>query len=115
MTVQLRFFLILFSILFFLFVLLNIKKSKMSLDMASLWVIWSLGVILIAFFPELISWLSSILGIIAPMNTIFLVMIFLLYSLVFFAYVKISLLEDKLKNLIQRIGMEENEKHHEEK
>lgn len=113
MSIQLRFFLILFSILFFFFVLLNIKKSKMSLDSASLWVLWSLGVILIAFFPEIITWISHILGIAAPMNTVFLVMIFLLYVLVFFSYVKLSLLEDKLKNLIQRLGIEENEKHHE--
>lgn len=115
MSIQLRFFLILFSVLFFVFVLLYIRKSKMSLDSASLWVLWSLGVVFIAFFPEIITWLSHILGIAAPMNTIFLVMIFLLYALVFFAYVKMSLTEEKLKNLIQRLGIEENENRNEKK
>lgn len=113
MSLQLRFFLILFSILFFSFVLMYIRKSKMSLDSAALWVLWSLGVVFIAFFPEIITWISHILGIAAPINSVFLIMIFLLYALVFFAYIKVSLLEEKLKNLIQKLGMEE-EKHRNE-
>ena len=85
----------------------------MSLDSAALWVLWSLGVVFIAFFPEIITWISHILGIAAPINSVFLIMIFLLYALVFFAYIKVSLLEEKLKNLIQKLGMEE-EKHRNE-
>ena len=110
MSTQLRLFLIAFSILFFLFILIFIKKSKMSIESASLWVIWSLCVVLISFFPELITWLSHILGIAAEMNTVFLVMIFLLYCLVFYLYVRVSVVEDKLTRLIQKIGIEDHEK-----
>ena len=110
MSLQLRLFLIIFSILFFIFILFFIRKSKMSIESASLWVIWSLGIILIAFFPELITWLSRVLGIVAEMNTVFLVMIFLLYCLVFYLYVRVSIVEDKLTRLIQKIGIEDHEK-----
>ena len=113
MSLQLRFFLIIFSILFFAFVIFYIRKSKMTLDSAALWVLWSLGVVFIAFFPEIITRISHILGIAAPINTVFLIMTFLLYVLVFFAYIKLSLVEEKLKNLIQKLGLEEEKKRNE--
>ncbi len=105
MQIQLRLLLILGSIGFFMYILRFIKKSKMSLNMASIWIVWGVGVILIAFFPEIITWLGGLMGIYSQLNTIFFVMLAILYMLVFYLFVKISILEEKLKNLIQSVGI----------
>lgn len=77
----------------------------MSLNMASIWIVWGVGVILIAFFPEIITWLGGLMGIYSQLNTIFFVMLAILYMLVFYLFVKISILEEKLKNMIQAAGI----------
>ncbi len=105
MQIQLRLLLILGSIGFFMYILRFIKKSKMSLNMASIWIVWGVGVILIAFFPEIITRLGGLMGIYSQLNTIFFVMLAILYMLVFYLFVKISILEEKLKNLIQSVGI----------
>ncbi len=105
MQIQLRLLLILGSIVFFMYILRFIKKSKMSLNMASIWIVWGVGVILIAFFPEIITWLGGLMGIYSQLNTIFFVMLAILYMLVFYLFVKISILEEKLKNMIQAAGI----------
>ena len=105
MQIQLRLLLILGSIVFFMYILRFIKKSKMSLNMGSIWIVWGVGVILIAFFPEIITWLGGLMGIYSQLNTIFFVMLAILYMLVFYLFVKISILEEKLKNMIQAAGI----------
>ena len=106
MSLQLRLLLIIFSIIFFFFVL-YMRKSKMNLESSCIWVAWSLGVVLIAFFPEIIGFIGMLLGIAADINTVFLVMIFLLYVLVFLLYVKISLIEERFKELVQKIALKD--------
>ncbi len=105
MKPQLRVILIIGSILFFLYILRFIKKSKMSLNMASIWIIWGVGIIFIAFMPEIVNVLGGFLGIYSQLNTLFFIMLAILYMLVFYLFVKISILEEKLKNLIQHVGI----------
>ncbi|MDO5085840.1 MAG: DUF2304 domain-containing protein [Erysipelotrichaceae bacterium] len=105
MSLQVQILLIIGSVLFFLFLVRNIKKSKLSIEMAVIWVLWGIGIIVISIFPQLVYKLTRMIGIQAPINTIFLIMIFLLYTLTFFLYIKISVLEDKTKSAIQEIAL----------
>lgn len=105
MPLQVQILLIIGSVLFFLFLVRNIKKSKLSIEMAVIWVLWGIGIIVISIFPQLVYKLTRMIGIQAPINTIFLIMIFLLYTLTFFLYIKISVLEDKTKSAIQEIAL----------
>lgn len=105
MTLQLQMFLILGSLSFFFLSLRLIKRSKFSTELAIIWIIWGLGLIVISIFPQIIYQLTSLLGFIAPINMLYLFMIFFLYCLVFYLYLKISVLEDKLKNLIHETAL----------
>lgn len=102
---RLQIILFLFSILFFMIILFFIKKSKISLDLASVWVLWGCGLILISIFPNIVEFTSNILGIKTTINALYLIMIFILYCLVFYLFLKISILEDKLRSLIQIIAL----------
>jgi len=105
MTLQLQMFLILGSLSFFFLSLRLIKRSKFSTELAVIWIIWGLGLIVISIFPQIIYQLTSLLGFIAPINMLYLFMIFFLYCLVFYLYLKVSVLEDKLKSLIHETAL----------
>ena len=107
MTLQFRFLLIAASLIFFAIVLAGIRKSKMALNMASIWVVWSLGIVLIALLPEIVTIISDVLGIYSPINTLFFVMLFILYCFAFYLCVKVSILEECVKKLVQYIGQSE--------
>lgn len=110
MPIQLQISLFVSSCLVFYIILRNIKKSKLSTDMATIWIIWGLGLILISLFPQIVDFAGNIIGISTPINTIFLIMIFLLYILLFFLFVKISILEQKTKELIHIVALLKKEK-----
>lgn len=101
--------LIIVSLLVLMMIIRYIRKSRLSTSMAVIWVLWSLGLVLISVFPEIVYGLTTLLGIISPMNSLFLIMVFILYLLVFFLYLKISILEDKLSSLTQHMGIREAE------
>lgn len=112
MTIQLQIMLIVFSILFFLVILKYIKKARLSTDIAIVWILWAIGLIVMCLVPGAVNLMTRMLGIYAPINAVFLIMIFLLYCLVFYLCVRMSMLEDKVKNLVQHVAMQDalNEK-----
>lgn len=103
---RLQLILFLFSILFFIIILYFIKRSKISLDLASVWILWGCGLITISIFPEIVEYTSKLLEIKTTINALYLIIIFILYCLVFYLFLKISILENKLKNLIQIIALQ---------
>ena len=109
MSLKLQIFMIIVSLTVFLLILWNIKKSKLSTDMATVWILWGIGLIVLSIFPQIIGFIGNIIGIVTPMNTLYLVTIFLLYILVFFLYIKLSLLEERTKNLAHAIALMKKE------
>ncbi|MCF0110077.1 MAG: DUF2304 domain-containing protein [Erysipelotrichaceae bacterium] len=107
MTFRIRVFIILFTILFFLFVIRTIRKAHISKDMATIWILWGLGLVVIGLFPQIMEIIANILGIENVSNTIFIIMIFVLYCLSFFLFIKVSVLENRLNTLVQRLGIDE--------
>lgn len=105
---KLQIVLFIISFLFFVIILCYIKKSKLSTDLATLWILWGIGLIILSLFPSIINYISRLLGVIAPINALFLIMIFLLYCMVFYLFLKVSVLEDEIKCLAQYIAIQEN-------
>lgn len=93
------------SILTFIFVISCSKKHKMNIKYSIVWTLWSLGIIFISIFPQIIYSISNALNIAVAVNTLFLIMIFLLYLLSFYLFLKISLLNEQIKNMTYEIAM----------
>ena len=110
MTSKLQITLIIITILFFVILLRIIRKSKLSTDLATVWVLFALGLIIISVFPQVIYKLSSFVGVISYMNGLFLFMLFILFCLVFYLFLKVSNLEEKNKRLVQQISINEHER-----
>ena len=105
MVTRLQILLIVSSIITFLFVIYNIRKSKMEIKYAVIWISWSFVVAVISIFPSIIYVLSEWLGIATPTNTLFLGMLFLLYIMSFYIYINLSYYNRKMKDLVYEVAV----------
>ena len=105
----LRLFLILISFLAFLYIVVKIRNSKMQIEYALFWIVISLLLIVMSGFPEILYWLTGKLGFMSTSNLVYVIIIGILLLKVFMMTIEISKLEDKLKDLVQQIALDEKE------
>ncbi len=107
MSLVLRVILIVSSLISFLLCIKKIKKSQMVVADSIVWVIGSFLLILMSIFSGVVEWISAKLGFMAPVNFVFLVVIFFLLVQNFMTNLKISKLNEKVKDLNHYIALEE--------
>lgn len=110
MTLTLQIVLILASILTFIMVIRRIRKSQMNIADSIIWIIGSLFLILISFFSEIMDYLAVKLGFYSTVNFVFILFIFILLVIVFNLSAKVSVLNEKVKNLNHAIALKEKER-----
>ena len=109
MSIVLRVVLIIVAVLSCIFVLQKIRKAQIRIEDTLFWLVVSAGVLVLGIFPEIAYFLSDMLGIMSPVNFVFLVFIFILLFKVFILTVQISQLQEKVKNLAQNVAIYESE------
>lgn len=109
MTITLRIILILASTLSFILCVRKIKKSELKIENSIIWLLGSLLLILMSVFSNAVTWISSILGFEAPVNFVWMCAIGFLLIEIFLDNIRISNLNEKLKNLNHYIALKENE------
>ena len=110
MTIKLRAALILASLGTFCLIIRKIRQSKAKIEDAMFWVFFALLLVVFSVFPQAADWLSGLVGTMSTANFIFLLMIFLLLVKNFSMSMRISQLETKVKDLVQRIAIDDNER-----
>lgn len=105
MSITLQIVLIIMTVLLFITLTRNVKKGKLRTDYALGWIICSISLIIISIFPQIVYFCARIVGVMSASNMIFAIIIFLLIILVYILFSKVSLLEEKQKNLIQEIAI----------
>ena len=105
MTVTLRIFLIIASLLTVIWILRKIRKMKVKMEDAIFWLIFSALIIILAIFLEISNWLSKILGIESPANLVFLFVICLLLEKIFTLSIITSQLEEKVSILSAEVAL----------
>lgn len=109
MSLTLRIILILCSILSFILCISRIKQSKLKINNSVLWMLGSVLLVLMSIFSEGVKWISDKLGFIAPVNFVFLFIITFLLVQTFIYNIRISLLNEKIKELNHHIALKEYE------
>lgn len=99
MSLALRILLMIFSVGFVYFVLKRIHKDQLRIQDSIFWILLSVLVLILAFFPQIAIGMAQQLGIISPVNFVFLVLIFCAFIKIFSMAAKISNLEDKINKL----------------
>lgn len=107
MTGMLRICLIAASVLTMLGIMHKIRRSKVRIEDSIYWVLFSMILIVFSVFPQVAYWMSDLVGTYSPSNFIFTLVIFLLLIKIFSMTVRISQLETKLQELVQKIALDE--------
>lgn len=107
MSIMLRVLLITMSILSLFYVIGKIRHSKMQIEYSIFWILLSFVMIIMSVFPEIVYWITTTMRMISPANVVYLFIIAVLLIKSFMMTIEISKLEDKVKDLVQQIGINE--------
>lgn len=107
MSITLRIILIISSILSFILCIRRIKQAKLKVTNSVIWMIGSFLLIFMSAFSQVVEWISIQLGFIAPVNFVFLTIIAFLLIEVFINNIRITELNEKVKDLNHYIALKE--------
>ena len=110
MSVTLRILLIIASLFSCFLCIKRIKQAKLKIENSVIWLFGSILLIFMSVFSGVVEWISSKLGFMAPVNFVFLVVSAFLLIQTFVNNIKISSLNEKIKNLDHYIALKEYEK-----
>lgn len=109
MSVVLRVILIVCSVLSFLLCVKKIKQAKLAVENSIVWMTGSIILVLMSIFSDQVTWISSKLGFISPANFVFVIIIAFLLIEVYSNNLKLTELNEKIKNLDHYIALKEYE------
>lgn len=112
---MLRVLLISMSILSLVYVVWRIRNSKMQIEYALFWIILSVLMIVLSIFPQIVYWITIKMGMISAANVVYLFIIAVLLLKVFMMTIELSSLENKVRELVQQLGIDEKERADEKK
>ncbi|MCI8455137.1 MAG: DUF2304 domain-containing protein [Lachnospiraceae bacterium] len=108
MSMQLRLVLIVVSLLTLILMLGRIRTAKMRIEDSIFWLGFCLLLLVFSLLPQLVYWMAGLAGTQAPVNFIFLFVIFVLLLRLFSLTLRLSELEIKFQELVQRIALHES-------
>ena len=109
-NLELQIFFTIASFFTFVFIILKIRKNGLIIDDSIIWILWSILLLILCFFPGVATFFSEKLGFISTSNFIFSIFIFFLYILLFVQSIQISKLKEKNKEIIQKLSIERYKK-----
>ncbi|MCI9124650.1 MAG: DUF2304 domain-containing protein [Eubacterium sp.] len=109
MTGVLRAVLVLACLLTCCYTLHKIRKAQMQIEDSMFWILMSGVLVCVSIFPGIAYAVSDLLGIGAPVNFVFLAMIFILLGKVFSMSVRMSQMEYRIRSLAQQIAIKNYE------
>ena len=115
MSVTFRLLLILAAAWAFYFVIKEIRKAKLQISDSLSWFFFTLIFIILALCPGIASFFSDMLGIQSPVNLVYLMIIGILILRTFKLTLRISQQDAKIRELAQRIAIDETDHIDEEK
>ena len=98
MTTNLKIALIVITLIYLFLILKKIKDKKLQLSFSTFWIISGILLIVAIITPNLIEWLTHVLGFEIPANMLFCITIFTAFYLIFNLMVKLS--KEAVKNTI---------------
>ncbi len=91
------------------FILFKVRRSKVQIEDSIFWLLFSAVVVLLSVFPEIAYFFSNLLGFEAPVNFIFLAIIFIIIVHQFWLTMRLSQTNNRLKEIVQRKAIDDHE------
>lgn len=105
MNIHLKIFLLIVIAVFTVIIATLLKKGKLKVKYSMLWLLMSLVLLFAFLFPKLISKISGFCGFDLPVNFIFFVAVFFILTIMISLCVVVSKQAEKIKQLIQQMGI----------
>ena len=108
MTIVLRCILIAVSLTTMIYIVKKIRSSRMQIEDSLFWLMFSILLVVFAIVPKLPDILANVVGIYSTVNFHFLLFIIILLIKVFMMSVRMSQLENRIRELTQKIAIDAN-------
>ena len=105
MTIILRVVLLIASIVTSLWIFRKIRRCKVRQEDAVFWICFAFALAALGIFPRISYFLLPILGIQAPVNLVYLVIIFLLIEKLLSVSSQVSMLENKIEVMAAELAL----------
>ncbi|MFI3283601.1 MAG: DUF2304 domain-containing protein [Erysipelotrichaceae bacterium] len=99
MSLELQILMFVIAICVAVFIIHQSRVSRLNVRYAIIWIGGVIGVLILSVFPKILSFLADLFRISTPVTTLFFLTIMVLYILLFYAFIKISTLENRVNNL----------------
>ena len=109
-NIALRIFLLLVAGFTLLFVVRKLRKSALEIIDSIFWVFLAVLLIVVAAFPRLVFWVTSVFGFDSSSNFVFFCGILVLLARLFTQDLKVATLKRKLTTLTQTEALKEHER-----
>ncbi|MGI6669589.1 MAG: DUF2304 domain-containing protein [Acetivibrionales bacterium] len=93
------------SLLFLCYILIMLGNRKIELKYMLTWIFAGACLLTTALFPGIVSFVSKLLNIVEPVNTLFLLVIFFMLLILFSLTITLSKTAERTKTLTQEIGI----------
>ena len=108
MTVKIQVIIAIIVIIALSIIVNMIRKKRLELRYALAWLIVGVGTLVLDCFPKLITWISDLVGIAAPVNMLFFFGFCFSLIIIFVLTVAISRVSIRMKQLAQELALYEN-------
>jgi hypothetical protein len=105
MNIRLQVIMVIASIFFMFYVITMVRNKKIELKFTLAWLMAGLTFIVFSIFPDVLIFLSYLLNIQEPVNTLFLSIIFFMLLIIFTLTIALSRNANRVKSLTQEIGI----------
>ncbi len=105
MSTNLKIISILFSIVLILIVLLFVRKGKITIKYSLVWLASTFVLLILSVFPNVLIWLTKIIGIQVASNLIFALIIGILLIVCISLTIIVSSQTEKIRILIQEVSL----------
>ena len=105
MSTRLQITIIIISVIILVGIIELVRRRKLREEYSFLWLVIGFGLLALALFPGLVEILSSFVGTVLPVNTLFFVGLILVMLLCLYFSLRISSLTTQVKNLTQKLSI----------
>ena len=109
MFLQQKIFAVVTSLSVFSVIVYLVKKGKLREEYTWLWLLTGLVMLVLVFWYDLLIFLTRLIGAVLPTTTLFIMGIIFLMMISLHSAIKISVLNDQIKNLAQKVSLLEAE------
>lgn len=102
---QLQLILIIGCIFTYWYIIRKVRKSNVRIDDIIVWIIGICIFFICSIFPQIPYAISNLLGFESPANSIFFIVIFFMFIMIFLLTIRVSQLQEKIKELTHQMAL----------